>query len=275
MTTASSGSVSKNRKSSHGELDFRRDFVGDIPVLICTQKNDVPKPLVILSHGFTGNKGFWIPYLRTLGENGFFAVALDNRGHGAWSGASFHDQAFLGDRLRLDVLRRLIKETADDIPLLIDHFLKLPGVAGDRIAMAGVSMGGFATFRAMIVDDRITVGAPIIASPYWDDLPRDVRIVEDSASSQALDDLDCAYSPARFPEKFSPRPLLIQIGGLDGHYDGKRVMAFGQLLHADYDTEDAETLRVIVHAGVGHEFTPAMWNEALAWIRRFTSPLES
>ena len=35
--------------------------------------------------------------------------------------------------------------------------------------MVGVSMGGFIAFRALVIDDRIGVAAPVIASPYFDE----------------------------------------------------------------------------------------------------------
>jgi uncharacterized protein len=255
--------------NSPDSLELRRDEINGIPILICSQDESRPKPLALLSHGFTGNKGFWSPHLRTLGGLGFFAVALDNRAHGTRHGASFHELAFDGNRLRLDVVRRLIKETADDIPGLIDHLVGWPGVDGSRIAMAGVSMGGYITFRAMVIDKRITVGAPVIASPFWDDIPRGVSIVEDDVNRLALAELDRAYSPARFPEAFAGRPLLIQIGGQDGHYDAVRVQSFYELLRAKYYRDNPEKVRFTIHDDVEHDFTPAMWSEALIWLKRY------
>jgi uncharacterized protein len=254
------------------DFEIRRDEIKGVPVLFCHPEINQPKPLILLSHGFTGNKGFWAPHLRQLAGLGYCAVALDNRAHGARSGASFHEMAFDGERLRLDVVRRLMKETADDIPLLIDHFVKRPDVDASRIAMAGVSMGGFATFRAMVVDERITVGAPIIASPFWDDLPRGVAIADDDASRLALKEIDAAFAPSRAPEKFADRPLLIQIGGADGHYDPARVQSFYDLLRAEYFQAHPDRLKLIIHDGVGHDFTPLMWSEALRWFERFLGP---
>lgn len=59
-----------------------------------------------------------------------------------------------------------------------------------RIGMLGVSMGGGATFRALVVEECIKVAAPIIASPYLDEVPQDVPTVSNPEIQQALE----AYS---------------------------------------------------------------------------------
>jgi cephalosporin-C deacetylase-like acetyl esterase len=102
-------------------------------------------------------------------------------------------------------VRRLIKETADDIPSLIDHFISKKQVDAARIGMIGVSMGGFAAFRALVIEKRITVAAPIIASPYFDEKPKDVPIITRPEITQALKDYSLEFSPAHFPDRFYPR----------------------------------------------------------------------
>jgi pimeloyl-ACP methyl ester carboxylesterase len=247
------------------DLVWVKEVVDGIPILACFEQDGRRKPLVILSHGFRGNKESWRPHLQSLAEQGYYAVALDNRSHGERTEPDFASQVFRGERLKVHEVRRLIKETAEDVSRLIDHFVLAEEVDPQRIGMAGVSMGGFTTFRALVIEDRITVAAPIIASPYWDDIPQGVPIAEEAEDRQALERISRECSPALFPERFPPRPLLIQIGGEDGHYDGARVIAFAEQLRGYYRPADADRVALVVHKGVGHELTPDMWANALGW----------
>lgn len=145
-----------------------------IPVLVARKDDNEKKPLVILSHGFTLSKETYSEkgYLKELAELGYYAVAIDNRLHGDRPGPGFQECVIdASGKIRLEPLRLAIKETADDVKLLIDELSTLKEVDKERIAMIGVSMGGFATYRAIVTDHRIKVGAPIISSPYWDDIP--------------------------------------------------------------------------------------------------------
>ena len=52
---------------------------------------------------------------------------MDNKGHGERNGPDFKSQVFTKHGFNLYEVRRLIKETADDIPILIDHYYaKMP-----------------------------------------------------------------------------------------------------------------------------------------------------
>ena len=257
------------QNDAHADPELTTEVVDGIPVLACVQRDTRRKPLVILSHGFRGNKEGWTPHLQTLAGRGCHAVALDNRNHGARQEPDFVSQVFEGGRLKVHEVRRLIKETADDVSRLIDHFSRAGGIDRNRIGVCGVSMGGFATFRALVIEKRITVAAPIIASPYWDDVPQGVPVAEDSDSRQALDRISQESSPALFPERFFPRPLLIQIGSEDRHYDGGRVREFAERLRSGPYRDDAPRLRLIVHEGVGHECTSDMWAHVLAWFDEY------
>lgn len=256
------------KNNSPTDVKLVKGEVDGIPVLECFQRETRQKPLIILSHGFGGNKESWIPYLQTLAEHGYFAIALDNKNHGARQEPDFVSQVFHGEKLKVHEVRRLIKETAEDISRLIDHFIVTAGIDQKRIGMSGVSMGGFTTFRSLVIEKRIKVAAPIIGSPYWDDIPQGVPIADDAESQQALDRIAQASSPALFPERFPPRTLLIQIGSQDRHYDVDRVKEFADQLQNNHYKADPLKLKLIVHEGVGHEFTSNMWANVMAWFNQ-------
>jgi len=109
----------------------------------------------------------------------------------------------------------------------------------------------------------------LILAAYWDDIPQGVLIEEDAASQQALDSIAQDSSPALFPERFPPRPLLIQIGSLDSHYAVDRVKEFVEQLRDNHYEADACRLKLIVHEGIGHEFTSDMWANVMAWFNQY------
>jgi len=65
-----------------------------------------------------------------------------------------------------------------------------------------------------------------------------------------------------------PVPLVLLSHGFTGegrHYDGARVERFYEELRPLYG-DDSERVGLIVHRGVGHEFTAEMWANAVSWL---------
>jgi dienelactone hydrolase len=244
-----------------------KTVVRELPLLVSRPAGGKRAPLVLLSHGFTGCKENWLEQLDELTAKGYFAVAMDNRLHGERAGAGFGSLLRDG-RLDLPALRRVMAETATDMSALIDHFEQDEAVDSGRIAVAGVSMGGFVSFAALVGDPRIKVATPIIASPYWGDIPGDAPVDLDTAAEADLAGFAAANEPAAQKESIPPRALLMQIGAEDSHYDGARVERFYEELRPLYG-DDPERLRLIVHPGVGHDFTAEMWANAVAWLGMF------
>ena len=92
-------------------------------------------------------------------------------------------------------------------------------IENTRIAMMGVSMGGFTTYRATVLDKRIKVAIPIISSPVWGDLPENYPANEEPHIIASLKHLSKQYAPSNFIDKFYPTALLMQVGGDDKHFD--------------------------------------------------------
>ena len=122
--------------------------------------------------------------------------------------------------------------------------------------------------RALVIDKRIKVATPIIASPYWDDVPQDVPTADLPEVQQALASYSREYSPAYFLDRFFPRAILIQIGGQDDHLNPERVRHFHHEL-ASYYEEAPARLAFIVEQDAAHEFTPTMWTNAVDWIQKY------
>ena len=89
---------------------------------------DDPAPAVTLIHGYTGERGTMSSFATELADRGYVAVAVDQPGHGHSDPPAFEDG--WGGPATLEYTRSL--ETVDE----------------DRVAMAGHSMGGFASLAA-------------------------------------------------------------------------------------------------------------------------------
>ena len=89
---------------------------------------DDPAPAVTLIHGYTGERGTMSSFATELADRGYVVVAVDQPGHGGSDPPAFEDG--FGGPATLEYARSL--ETVDE----------------DRVAMAGHSMGGFASVEA-------------------------------------------------------------------------------------------------------------------------------
>ena len=109
------------------EIRIESRVVAGVPKRLYIRDIPAPHPLLLLSHGFTGDKdriaeSYDAP---ALARRGWVVVCIDNRLHGERPGPRF-DVAVIreGKEIALLALRRAIKETADDIPVLLDELLR-------------------------------------------------------------------------------------------------------------------------------------------------------
>ncbi len=102
-----------------------------------------PYPLVILSHGYPGNRFLLSHFGENLASKGYVVASIDH------SDSTYSDQAVFGSTLLnrpldqlfvLDELARLSGETGNDLSGLID---------AERTGLIGYSMGGYGVLNAI------------------------------------------------------------------------------------------------------------------------------
>jgi Prolyl oligopeptidase family. len=208
--------------------------------------------------------------LEELANNGYCVAAIDNRYHGERNGPDYKQELLTeAGHFNLLKLRKAIKESADDINMVINKLIEMKSIDEQRIAVIGVSMGGFITYRALISNTKIKVGIPIIASPYWDDIPGE--LAEQINKDLQMDELSSysnSFQPAEKMDCFYPRALLLQIGEDDRHYNVSKVKEFYHSLK-EYYMEQPERLKLITYEKTGHEFTTQMWQTSVEWLHQF------
>ena len=215
-----------------------------IPLLVY-QRADLPdpKPAVVYYHGVTQRKEAYVdshPLARTLADSGLVVALPDAPGHGERPAG-----ATVTDRLRVSLPREFcadIEQAGDEATALFDWLAALPGVDAQRLAVAGLSMGGF---TAAVVGSRLRhrlkaavciagsagleecmAATDSIAPGKWGPPDRSI----DAETRERIARIDPLY----YPERFSPLPLLLLHGARDTWNPPSTTTQFAAQLAARY-----------------------------------------
>jgi uncharacterized protein len=209
---------------------------------------------ILFYHGHGVSKEHNEANLVRFAQAGFLAIGLDNVGHGERRYPDF-DQRFSSPGRTMEAeLLSAIHATASEVPTVIDALIARGWAHQGRIGIAGISMGGFITYAALVADKkkRLCAATPILGSPTWL-LPR-------------------AESPHQHLEDFFPTALLSQNAGRDSKVPASLVRDFHQWL-APYYASAPERLHYIEYTNASHDFSAEIWiqvwQQVIAWFTRF------
>lgn len=118
---------------------------------------DPPAPVVILCHGFSGDTAMMSALARRIAKAGYAVIAIDFRGHGE----NRNPFALSGDGLQL----------RQDIDAALLYARTQPRFDGQRVALAGHSMGAFAVISHAQQDPGVAAvigisGAGAMRGPF-------------------------------------------------------------------------------------------------------------
>ena len=203
---------------------------------------------ILFYHGLIACKETNAKELNSLAEAGFLAVGIDNVGHGERSNPALED---LKKKLGFEsVFLKMVTETVDEIPAIIDFLLDERCAVPGKIGICGISMGGYIAYGGVVMDSRINVAAPILGSPVW----KHTR------------------SPHLTPDKFYPTALLTQNAGSDESVPPHYAKSFHEKL-LPYYKNATERLSHIEHPGEPHIMSPQgwerLWQNTVEWFERF------
>jgi dienelactone hydrolase len=123
------------------------------------------KGTILFYHGLHARKETHRKELESLARRGFLAIAIDNVGHG---GRRFTDlkSELQGPDFEQSFIS-LVRDTALEIPGVIDELAKLGFSDPKKMGISGISMGGYITYAGILADPRFKAAAPILGSPVW------------------------------------------------------------------------------------------------------------
>jgi len=205
-------------------------------------------PVVLWLHGFGAGKDVHRPELERIASAGFTAIGLDAVGHGERRLPELEKLQAAPRQQAHRTAVSLAVATAKELPRVVEELTSSGGVAaGSPVAVVGISMGGYALYRAIVEEPRIRVGVALLGSPEWPypDSPHD-----------ALD-------------AFAAAALLSITGECDESVPPGPARALHQRLTAE--RPDADQRYMELEGGV-HLMSEAHWHQAMAatleWLER-------
>lgn len=167
--------------------------------------------------------------------------------------------------------RTLWGRMVHDDRLALDYLASRPEVDSGRIGAMGMSMGATRTWWLMALDERVKAGVAVACLTRYQDLiaagglkhhgiyyyvPGMLRHFDTEAV------IACA----------APRALLCLNGDQDAGSPVAGIHAIEASARAAWQVSGrAEAFQSIVYPGVGHTYTPDMWERTLGWFDRWFS----
>lgn len=301
-------SVDEHPDLARIDFSFAADAQQRVPgLLLKSTAGSARRPVVIALHGTGGTKESQLPLLASLARDGFIAVAIDGRYHGARSragtGSADYSEAILRAFLAADRPGReypFFYDTAWDVIRLIDFLETRDDVDASRIGVIGFSKGGIETYLAAAADPRIAVAVPCIGvqsfnwafshEPAWRSRIETVQSAFDAAARDSnIASPDAAFvrtfydrvapgiysdfdGPAMLP-LIAPRPLLSIHGETDLRTPLPGLAECADAARAAYKAAHAEDRFVLhIQPNTGHTVTPAALQLARAWFKHWLKP---
>lgn len=219
-----------------------------------TPEDSARRGTILFYHGFGESKDSYVEVLERLAEAGFLAVGIDGVGHGERRYPDFKErfppfEPHLIGNLDLEAaFLSVVRETTQEVPLILDALSERGWIYEQRIGIAGHSFGAFVTYASVVADQRIQAAAPVVGSPQWK--------------------LPWSDSPHLHLDRFFPTALLSQTAGKDS-----RVWpGFARELHqqlAPYYIQSPERLHYIEYPDSPHDLIEedweCAWSEVVRW----------
>lgn len=143
-------------------------LLGEVPVLIVHPPGGAaPLPTVLWFHGLGADKESHLPELQRFAAAGLLAIGVDAVGHGQRRLRDFEQRFAQPPAQRERLFNTLVAQTVAELPGLLDALVDSGLSDGQRLAVAGVSMGGCITYGAASRDRRLRAAVALLGSPAW------------------------------------------------------------------------------------------------------------
>ena len=231
-------------------VHFAERTLAGAPVLLATPGDAEPPPraAVLWYHGFGARASDNRAELARIARAGFTAVGVDAVGHGARRLPDLDARIALPLEGARGEMLALADASAHEVPALVRALVDEGIADSGRIALVGVSMGGYLAYRAVARAPALRVVVALLGSPEWPD----------------------ADSPHLHPDRFDDIALLSVTAERDASVPPAAARRFHEALRAR--RAPGERVRHVELAGAEHLMSAAQWerlmDETVEWLVR-------
>lgn len=149
-------------------IHFQTRTLAGVPLLLARREDaHPPLPTVLWFHGFGVDKETHGKELGQLADAGFLAVGVDAAGHGARRLPDLTERQAAPRDEALRTMIGLVRRTADEVPALVRALADEGMADADRVAVAGISMGGYVVYQAAALTPGLRAAVALLGSPAW------------------------------------------------------------------------------------------------------------
>lgn len=158
----------------------------------------------------------------------------------------------------------------DDL-MALDFLASRPEVDATRLGVTGISMGSTRAWWVMAMDDRPRAAVCVACMTRYQDLIRHGRLKQHGIY-YFVPGLLNHFDTEAVIALAAPRPMLFMTGDLDGGSPVAGVKRLGDIIGQVYALHgDAAKVKFenTIYPGLGHVYTPEMWEKMEAWFGRW------
>ena len=156
--------------------------------------------------------------------------------------------------------------------IALDTLAARPEVDPTRIGALGMSMGSTRAWWMMALDERIRAAVCVCCLTRYQELIRAGELRQHGIYYFVPGVLR-HFDTEAIVSLAAPRALCTLSGADDPGSPVAGVKYVNDFVAQVYDLYGApDAFRGVVYPGVGHVFTPTMWEETLAWLDRWLAP---
>ncbi|AJI81664.1 esterase [Yersinia enterocolitica] len=223
-----------------------------------------PLPTIFFYHGYTSSKEVYSYFAYAFAQAGFRTIAPDADRHGA---------RFDGNETqRLSHFWEILKSNIDELPGLKQHYQQAGLIDGDRMGVAGASLGGMTALGAFARYPWVSVAADFMGSGYFTSLAHALFPPLDAGRELSPAQLERRLAPladydlSHQLEKIAERPLLVWHGEAD---DVVPAAESARLVQALRVSRRDNHLTYLTEAGIGHKITPTALNAGTRFFSKY------
>lgn len=270
-------------------FEFFNGIDATVPGILLIPDQRVPKAPGILYHHYHGgdyahgkDELFKLNWVNETGpgeglvKQGYVVLAIDAYAFGERSGKGPNgpgekgkDEELTWARINLLKGRSFWGTMVRDDQIALDYLCARPEVDPARIGAVGMSMGCLRSFWLAAVDDRVKVTVAVACIVHNQELIKQGRMGSHGIYYYVKDllrhfDNDAVLSC------IAPRPLMTLSGKADRLSPLEGVNYINGTLEKMYSLYGKSAqFKHIEYDGIGHEYTPVMWGETLAFFEKW------